>query len=96
MAVQYVSVDIPEQYGDSMSKRSRDIRAAHFVMDERRRRRSAQKAVRHIGVLRCYKMSPRDFSFLFHYLSCIVPNGDLNKNKDATGAVLYTVGGLFV
>ena len=35
----YVGVDVRVKLGDSKSNRSRDIQAAQFVMDERRRRR---------------------------------------------------------
>ena len=32
--IEYVGVDVPVTFGDSTSNRSRDIRAAHFVMDD--------------------------------------------------------------
>ena len=39
VAVEYVIMDVRLKLGDSRSNRSRDIRAAHFVMDDERRRR---------------------------------------------------------
>ena len=34
VAVDLTGMDVPVKFGDSRSNRSRDIRAAHFVMDE--------------------------------------------------------------
>ena len=33
-------MDVPVEFGDSRSTRSRDIRAAHIVMDDDKRRRT--------------------------------------------------------
>ena len=38
MVVEWVGADVPEQFVGSKSNRSRDIRAAYFVMDDERRR----------------------------------------------------------
>ena len=42
LAVEYLDTDVGVKFGDSRSNRSRDIRVAHFVMDddERQRRRT--------------------------------------------------------
>ena len=36
LAIEYVGLDVPVKFGDSRSNHSRYIRAAHFVIDERR------------------------------------------------------------
>ena len=41
VAVELVGLDVRVQFGDSRSNRSRDIRPAHFVMDDERRRTTA-------------------------------------------------------
>ena len=35
MAVEWVGMDVHMKFGDSRSKRSSDIRAAHFVIDDK-------------------------------------------------------------
>ena len=57
MAVENVGMDVHVTSGDSMKTRSRDIRAAHFVMDNERRTRlvdAGHKAERHAGTV-CLK-----------------------------------------
>ena len=39
VAEEHVAMDVPVKFSDSRSNHSRDIRAAHLVMDDERRRR---------------------------------------------------------
>ena len=48
VAIENAGVDVPEKLGGSRSKRSQDIRASHFVMDERQRTTTRAYACHHI------------------------------------------------
>ena len=52
LAVEQVGTAVAVKFGDSRLNRSRDIRAAHFVVDDDAGvRRSSHMAERHTGVL---------------------------------------------
>ena len=52
MAVEYVSMDVRVQFGDSRSNRFSDIRATQFVMDDKRR--SSHNAERYQAAVRAF------------------------------------------
>ena len=77
VAIEYVGLDAPVKFG-KRSKRSRDIRAAHFVIDDDEDdaggRTSTHKAERLTGVLLCNDICIRNMFSIRYTIFASVEN----------------------